>query len=85
MVRENEGWLSGQNANTYHQEIKERAGCCVVRHHAVKVDGPEEGVRVRVRGIWEGDEVNSNVPNNPFFIQNISNRLANGHHVHIWE
>mmetsp|Transcript_13168 Transcript_13168/g.13002 ORF Transcript_13168/g.13002 Transcript_13168/m.13002 type:complete len:128 (-) Transcript_13168:1316-1699(-) len=50
---------------------------------AVYVNCPEQWMVLLVGWVWKTHQINCDMPNDPFFIQNFSNRLAYGHEVHL--
>lgn len=75
---------------TFHQEIEEVTGAGVVCHHAVQVHCPEQGVRAGDlpraglrSGIWESHKVNGAMPEDSLLVEDVTDGLADSHHVHI--
>ena len=70
---------------SFHHEVEEEASRCVVGHVAVQIDGPEEWMRLWRRWIWERDQVQGDMPDDTLLIEDLSNRVANSLHVHVWQ
>jgi len=68
---------------TYHQKVEKGARRCVVSHHTIQIDCPEEGMRIRVSRVRERDEVDGDVANDAFLVENITNWLTDCHKIHI--
>lgn len=67
---------------TLHENVKEKTYCGVIRQRTVDIDCPEEWMGFRVRRIRERYQINSDMPYETFFIQNVSYCLAYSHEIH---
>jgi len=50
---------------------------------AVEVDSPEERMALRRGRVWEGDEVECDVADDALLVEDFTNGIADGLHVHV--
>ena len=59
-----------------HQDVEEQGNGCKIGQPSVDIDCPELRMALGIRGIWKANQIDSNMSNQTFSIEHISNRMA---------